>query len=186
MVIQGVILDMDGTVTEPIIDFAALRAEIGVPAESTIVAHIESLPEREAARAYGVLLRVEREAAEASTLNDGIAELLGGLESLRLKTALVTNNHRWAMEHIVGTHGLRFDVMLSRDDGDLKPSPDLIHKAIAALGLSRERVVGLGDGHYDIAACRAAGVMCIYLTNGDRKLDHRPAVDGLGVDGADQ
>lgn len=177
--IQGIILDMDGTITEPIIDFAALRAELGVPAESTIVAHIESLAEAEAEKAVSVLTAVEREAAEASTLNDGVGDLLEALAARQIQTALVTNNHRRAMEYIVDKHGLRFDAMLSRNDGRLKPSPDLIQKAMAALDLTADAVVGVGDGRYDAEACAAAGVRFIHLTNGDSTLDHDPRVDRL-------
>jgi HAD superfamily hydrolase (TIGR01509 family) len=177
--IQGIILDMDGTVTEPIIDFPAMRAEIGVPPDSTIIDYIEGLPKAQAEEKYEILLSIERDAAEASTLNGGVEVLLDELITRRVKTALVTNNHRWAMEYVVEKHGLRFDTMLSRDDGVLKPSPDLVERAMSALDLTTDQVVGLGDGRYDLESCAAAGVRFIYLTNGDRRLDHQPAVERL-------
>lgn len=179
MALKGVIFDMDGTITVPFIDWKTLRATIGAPPEKTILEHIESLPPDRSAWANDVLLQTEREACDRADLNDGIGDLLSYLESKGIWTALVTNNHREAMQTVLKRHRLRFDIALSRDDGELKPSGDLIEKALKALGLSAAETVAIGDGRYDIEACRRVGVRCIYLTHGTPDLEHTPAVETL-------
>ena len=42
--IEAILFDMDGTVTEPNIDWRALRDRLGVPQGTAIMDHISSLP----------------------------------------------------------------------------------------------------------------------------------------------
>lgn len=177
--IKGFIFDMDGTVTVPYIDWKSLRASIDATPGMPILDYIESLPPERSAWANEILLQAEREAAVRADMNEGVRELLDYLESKGFRTALVTNNHRHAARIVVERYGLRFDAVLSREDGRIKPSADLIEKALAALGLSSEETIAVGDGRYDIEACRAAGVRCIYLTHGAPSFEHAPAVGSL-------
>ena len=177
--IKAVILDMDGTLTQPVIDWQHLRQRIGAPPESTIMDHIAGLPEAEAQRAEAILLETEREGTEQAPLNAGVEELFDALDRKRIARAIVTNNHRAAMQTVIDRHDLRLDAAFSRDDGLLKPAPDLILMALDALDCQPAEAIGLGDGRYDIAACGAAGVQCVYLTHGKPTLDHDPTVDSL-------
>ena len=177
--LKGIIFDMDGTITVPYIDWKALRARIGASPDQTILEHIDSLPPKKSAWAHDVLVEAEREAAENACINEGVHELLSYLVRKSVRTALVTNNHREAMHTVIRSHNLHFDVALSRNDGELKPSPALITKALEAMGLTAECVVGIGDGRYDLESCRRAGVRCIYLTHGNPVLDHEPRVADL-------
>ncbi len=177
--IKAVILDMDGTLTQPVIDWQRLRQRIGAPPESTIMDHIASLPEPEAERAETILLETEREGTERAPLNDGVHELFDTLDRRQIRRAIVTNNHRAAMESVIDRHALRLDAAFSRDDGPLKPAPDLVLMALEALDCDADDTLGLGDGRYDIAAYGGAGVRCVYLTHGKPTLDHNPAIASL-------
>ena len=73
---RAVIFDMDGTLTEPILDFDAMRAEIGLPDGVPILGHLDGLTAAERAHAEEVLLRHERAAIAQATLADGCADLL--------------------------------------------------------------------------------------------------------------
>ena len=176
---KGVIFDMDGTITVPYIDWKSLRAKIGAVADKTLMQYIESLPPDRSAWANNVLLDAEREAAANAEINAGVHELIDHLRTKGMRLALVTNNHGEAMRTVLNRYGLRFDVALSRDDGEIKPSPALIHKALQALGLPPNEVVGIGDGRYDIESCGLAGVRCIYLTHGNPVLNHEPCAASL-------
>jgi len=178
-VIKGLIFDMDGTITVPYIDWKSLRAKIGAALDKTLMQYIESLPPDRSAWAHNVLLDAEREAAANAEINAGVHELIDHLIAKGMRLALVTNNHGEAMRTVLKRYGLRFDVALSRDDGEIKPSPVLIHKALQALGLPPDEVIGIGDGRYDIESCRLAGVRCIYLTHGNPMLNHKPCVATL-------
>ncbi len=178
--LKGVIFDMDGTITVPYINWKALRERVGATPEKTIMQHIEGLPPDESRRANEELLKAELEAGRKAAANDGIIELVDYLRGRGMQLAVVTNNHGQAMRTVLRRYGLAFDVALSRDDGEIKPSSFLIEKALEGMGLPAEEVVTIGDGRYDIEASERAGVCCIYLTHGNPTLDHQPAVATLG------
>ncbi|MGA1196422.1 MAG: HAD family hydrolase [Candidatus Latescibacterota bacterium] len=177
--LKAVIFDMDGTLTVPYINWQDLRAKIECPPTQNIIDHINSLPPKRAQHANNILLSTEREAAENAAMNEGATEIVQTLKDRGLKLALVTNNHREAMHIVLQRYGLTFDIALSRDDGTLKPAPDLIIKALQTLQVSASEAIGIGDSQYDILACTAANVRCIYLTHGSPKLKHEPSVTNL-------
>jgi HAD superfamily hydrolase (TIGR01509 family) len=161
--IRGVFFDMDGTITEPLIDWRALRDRVGVPEGVAIMAHIESL-EGEARQAAAAALEAEEtHAAAAAALNAGAARLLTELRQNGIRTALITNNHRQAMLLVVRRFGLEFDLLLCREDAPLKPAPDLVLLALDRLGLQPGEACFIGDGQYDLLASRGAGVRYVHL-----------------------
>ena len=173
--LQAILFDMDGTLTVPHIDWKSLRARVGVPEDAGIMEHIYGLPPDEARRAEGIVRETELEAAVAAAPNEGLAELFEGLDRLPLRRALITNNHREAMERVVAAFGLSFDVMLCREDGLLKPAPDLLWLALERLGVGAGEAVFVGDGRYDRMASEAAGVPYVHLDN------HGDGEDGDGL-----
>ena len=173
--LRAVLFDMDGTLTVPHIDWKSLRARVGVPEGAGIMEHIYGLPPDEARRAEGMVRETEMEAAAAAAPNEGLTELFEGLDRLPLGRALITNNHREAMDRVVAAFGLRFDVMLCREDGLLKPAPDLLRLALERLGVAAGEAVFVGDGRYDRMASEAAGVPYVHLDN------HGDGGDGDGV-----
>ena len=179
--LKGVIFDMDGTITVPYIDWKSLRERIGAEPGQTIMQYIESLPPEKSRWADGELLKAELEAARNAEANVGIGELVDYLRGKALRLAVVTNNHGEAMQIVLSRYGLSFDVALSRDDGEIKPSSFLIEKALDGLGVKAEEAVTIGDGRYDIEASERVGVRCIYLTHGNPTLDHQPAVSSLSA-----
>lgn len=173
--LQAILFDMDGTLTVPHIDWESLRARVGVPEGAGIMEHIYQLPPDEARRADGMVRETEREAALAAAPNQGLGELFEGLDRSPLRRALITNNHREAMERVVAAFGLSFDVMLCREDGLLKPAPDLLWMALERLGVPAAGAVFVGDGRYDRMASEAAGVPYVHLDN------HRDREDEDGL-----
>ncbi len=178
--LKAVLFDMDGTITRPHIDWAALRGRLQVPAGVPIMEYIESLPSPLQEQASAVLEEVEMEAAIEAVLNPGAAELLGQLRRDGLRLALITNNHRQAMRMIVEKFGLDFDLLLSREDALLKPAPDLLFLALAQFGCTPAEACFVGDGRYDRLASEAAGVPYIHLAHDDQV----PA-EGLAVSSLD-
>ena len=177
--IRGVIFDMDGTITVPYINWRELREKIGAPPGQTIMDFIDSLPEERSIWANQELLTAEMAAAENAVANEGIFDLVRALSAMGIRLSVVTNNHQAAMKTVLLRYGLHFDTALAREDGEIKPSPDLIYKALAGMKLTANEVVTVGDGRYDIEACKRAGVRCIYLTHGNPAFEHKPSVTSL-------
>ena len=73
--LQAVILDMDGTITAPVIDWHNLRSAIGVPPNETIMNHIRSLSIGKRQEATRILLETEMRGTE------GVARSMRDLRS---------------------------------------------------------------------------------------------------------
>ena len=77
MKVNAVIFDLDGTLTQPILDFDTIRTEMDLPPESLdILAAMEAMPPAQQEQAHSILARHESHAAQNSRLNDGVTELL--------------------------------------------------------------------------------------------------------------
>ena len=163
--LKAIFFDMDGTITRPHIDWKNLRQRVGVPEGTPIMEYIESLPQAEQCRGDAIVREIEFEAAQEAVLNPGAAELIAQLNTYPLKLALITNNHRAAMHHVVDQFGLHFHLLLSREDALLKPAPDLLLLALKKFQLPPEATCFVGDGRYDRAASEAAGVAYIHLAH---------------------
>ena len=76
---RAVIFDLDGTLADPLLDFDAIRAEIGLAPGLPILEQLTDATPDERARAEEIMRRHERTAIAGATLTDGCADLLGHL-----------------------------------------------------------------------------------------------------------
>ena len=177
--IKAVLFDMDGTLTVPNIDWKELRARVGVAEGVGIMEHIYALSGLEARRADLIVRETEMTSVCDAVANQGLGQLFDQLENKPWKRALITNNHREAMERVVSTFDLRFDLLMSREDAPLKPAPDLLLLALERFEISPEEAVFIGDGRYDREASAAAGVRYIHLENDRSKAPEGEVIYGL-------
>ena len=169
----ALLFDMDGTLTRPMIDFDAIRAEIGI--RGPILEAIRGFDAPRMAAAHAVIDRHERDAAERSELNDGCHALLADLRRRGLPTAIVTRNSASSTRIVLARHGLNFDHVFHRDNGPAKPDPESLWQACRALGVEPARSWMVGDGRHDIEAAIAAGLTGVWLAHG------QPAPDFAAV-----
>jgi HAD superfamily hydrolase (TIGR01509 family) len=166
---DGVIFDMDGTLIESRLDFAAIRRRLGVPPAEDILVHIDSLPPAERQAAVDWLLQHELGAVRQAGLLPGARQTVEAIRKAGLKTALLTRNSREAMQIVLGHFAPQsFDLAWSREDGPIKPEPEGILRACRTLGIRPDRTAVVGDFYYDIVAARDAGAYSVLLVGGDR------------------
>jgi hydrogenase expression/formation protein HypE len=171
--LRAVIFDFDGTLTHPgAIDFPAIKRAIGCPPDQYILEWIRALPlgaGREAAER--TLERFELEAADASAPNAGAEELVHGLRKHGLAVGVLTRNGRSSVDRALARFTTLtpddFDVIITRDDGDIapKPAPDGVLHAAAAMAVPPEETLVVGDFLLDMRAGRAAGAVTSHLLN---------------------
>jgi HAD superfamily hydrolase (TIGR01509 family) len=164
----ALLFDMDGTLTEPMLDFAAIKSEMGI-GDSPI---LEAMTKMEADRRKicdEILMRHELAAAHGSVLNCGCGELLSWIGEQRLPTALITRNSATNVQIVLAKHGLRFDTLISREETPHKPHPRPIQLACERLRVSPADALMIGDGRYDIEAGVAAGVRTVWISHGQEK-----------------
>ena len=159
---QGVIFDMDGTVIQPLLDFAAIRATLDIAADAGIIEAIQAMEPQRADQARRWLEGQELAAAARAELTPGAADALGAIRLAGLKTALLTRNTRAAMQTVLDRFPrLNFDLTWSREDGPIKPEPTGIIRACASLGIEAKRTACVGDFLYDIVAAAGAGAVSV-------------------------
>lgn len=156
---------MDGTLTEPMLDFPRIKAEMGI-GDRPILEALAEMEEPRRSRAEAILLQHEEHAAENSTLNPGCRELLAWLIEQNIRTALITRNSRLSMETVLARHRLSLDVMVTRENPPVKPDPHPLRHACKILAAREDNVWMVGDGWHDIAAGAAAGIKTIWLSHG--------------------
>jgi HAD superfamily hydrolase (TIGR01509 family) len=154
---RGVIFDLDGTLTEPLLDFEAIRREVGIASGLPILEALESFDAAARARAEVILRRHEMEAIRAATLADGCNELLAELASRGVPLAILTRNVREAVEDFVRRFDVRVMAAFTREDGPPKPSPAGVLSLCRTFGLPPSAVWMVGDYKYDVIAGRDAG-----------------------------
>ncbi len=166
--VEAVLFDMDGTITRPYIDFAAIRTDIGIPTDESILEHVAQLEGAERDRAQKILAGYETDAAHNSKLNDGAEELVRFLHERDIRTALITRNNRNAVQTVCDKHGLRFDVVVAAEDATPKPSPEPVRLVARCLRIEPARMLMVGDFLFDVQAGAAAGTRTVFLTNGKK------------------
>jgi HAD superfamily hydrolase (TIGR01509 family) len=161
---RAVIFDLDGTLTEPLLDFDAIRAEIGLRAGLPILEQLRDASAAEQARAEVILRRHEDDAIEQAVLSDGCLELLSLLHARQVPHGILTRNTRRAVDRFCQRFGLTFAGSYTREDGPPKPAPDGVLALCARFGVAPAETVTIGDFKFDILAGRAAGCRTVLLT----------------------
>ena len=162
---RALLLDMDGTITEPMLDFPRLKREMGIGTRPILEALAE-MGDAERAAAEAVLARHEDEAAAASTLNGGCDRLVQWMAEHGVLTAIITRNTRASVQTVLAKHGLSFGMLIAREDAPFKPDPRPLQLACERLGVPSAEAWMVGDGQYDVEAGLAAGVRPVWVSHG--------------------
>lgn len=166
MKIRGIIFDMDGTITEPYIEFDKIRTEVDV-GNHDLIDYMKTAPTHEVERLQQVLTRYEEAGVANATLNRGARELLDFLASKNIPTALLTRNSRKSLDGVCAKLNLRFDISFSREEGPHKPAPEPIWAIAKQWNAEPGEVLMVGDYKWDLMCAKNAGSPCAILTNGD-------------------
>jgi len=153
-----VIFDMDGTLTEELLDFDAIRREIGLPEKAPILEHIDKLPAEQQTRAHQILHRHEMSAAQTCILHDGAREVLHNLHAANIATAILTRNSLPCAQAVLKRHNLATQALYTRENKPHKPHADSILNVTRRFHILPEQTLMVGDYLYDLQAAANARV----------------------------
>jgi HAD superfamily hydrolase (TIGR01509 family) len=162
---RAVLFDMDGTLTEPMLDFPRIKAEMGI-GNAPILEALAKLDVARRSEAEAILIRHEEIAARESRLNAGCRELLDWLRTRQIATALITRNSRQSATTVLQRHDLKIGVLITRENGPFKPSPLPLMLACERLKVDPQRAWIVGDGQYDVEAGNAARIRTMWISHG--------------------
>lgn len=171
------IFDLDGTLTVPQHDFAALKRELGLEPGLDILGGIARLPEALRGAAHERVRAWEVEHIERSQLAPGARELLDGLREAGTALGILTRNTRSSALHTLEVIGLT-DVfaagdVLGRTCAAPKPSPAGVERLLGRWGITPARATFVGDHLDDLRAGRTAGTRTVWVDHrGDGRFSH--------------
>jgi HAD superfamily hydrolase (TIGR01509 family) len=92
-----------------------------------------------------------------------VQTVLDALHARGLPLAIATRNSRFITEATLAKLGLAFELVMTRDDGPVKPDPWAVLHACQTWGIAPQEAVVIGDYRFDIEAGRAAGAKTVLL-----------------------
>jgi phosphoglycolate phosphatase len=205
--VEGVIIDLDGTMVDTAGDFTAalnlMLGDLDLPRIETdeVLRYIGKGSEHLVQSVLAARLApadaearfahaIERYQHAYSSVNGrhvelypGVVEGLAAFRAAGLKLACVTNKpHRFAVE-LLEQLGLLSDFSLVLGGDSLprkKPHPMPLLKAAEALGIAPLRMLAIGDSENDAIAARAAGIAVLSVPYG---YNHGQPVQSIDSDG---
>ncbi len=161
------LFDMDGTLTNAIHDFDAIRAELGLPEGKPILESIDALPVQEAKDISEKLDAMEYTIAENATEQAGAHALLTTLKEQDFNIGIVTRNGHGIAKATLKAAGLSDFFsdgdIISRDCCEPKPSPAGIQLLLKRWQSNKADAVMVGDYLFDLESGKRAGLSTIHI-----------------------
>lgn len=178
MPIKAVIFDLDGTITRPYFDFDAIREEIGLEKDSgPILESMQEMSPPQRKNAEQILRYHEQQAVIESQLNTGARETLESLRKDGIQIGILTRNKRHNAFSIAEKHGLKFDAVVGRDDGPVKPDAFGVLKLCRQFGVEPKETLLVGDYLFDLLCAKTAGAVAVLLANSEQSVEFAEHAD---------
>ncbi len=168
MSIKAVIFDLDGTITQPYFDFDAIREEMGLDKDAgPVLEAMEKMTPAQSQRAEQILHTHEQRAVTESKLNAGAAETLTALRQKGIRIGILTRNRRGNALAVAEKHGLKFDAVIGREQGPVKPDAFGVLQLCRDFGVKPQQTLLVGDYLFDLLCAKTAGAAAVLLVNHD-------------------
>jgi HAD superfamily hydrolase (TIGR01549 family) len=159
--LEGVVFDMDGTLTVPNIDFLEMYRRCGIHPSKDILAEIDGMTEPEQKERHAIICEMEQEAIETMRIMPGALEVMDWLYIHRIPSAIVTRNTlhsaRALQEQL---HSTDLTTVIARDNTYHPPKPDpaAMHFLCRKWRTHSSNIIMVGDSpENDAAFGRRAG-----------------------------
>ena len=169
MSIKAVIFDLDGTITQPYFDFDVIREEMGLDRNSgPVLESMEKMSPQQRRDVEQILHFHEERAVTESRLNPGAKQTFSALRKAGIHIGVLTRNKRNNALAIARKHGLKFDAIVDREDGPVKPDAFGVLRICEQFDVKPLETLVVGDYLFDILSAKAAGAVAVLLANHDR------------------
>lgn len=161
------IFDMDGTLTVPVHDFDAIRAELGVAEGHSILEAMANMGNGKAIETKRKLVKIETDLANQASPQPDIELLLGRLINRGCKVGILTRNDEQVAHKTLQAAGL--DVffegraVVGRETCKPKPNPEGVLYLMEMWDATAESTLVVGDYLHDLKAGFAAGVTTVHF-----------------------
>ena len=166
MSIKAVIFDLDGTITQPYFDFDSIREEIGLARDSgPLLESMKKMTSEQRLHAEKILNHHEQKAVTESKLNTGAKHTLSTLRTMGIHIGVLTRNKRSNAIAIAHKHNLKFDAVIGREEGPVKPDKFGVLELCKQFGVEPKETMLAGDYLFDLQCAKSAGAVAVLLAN---------------------
>lgn len=167
--LHAVIFDLDGTLVDSRLDFAAMRQELNAPEDVGLLEYIAELSSEDARdQAMAVVHRHEIAGAEAADWMPGAEQAVNTLHQSGTPIAIVTRNSRHAARITMERLGMPAIPLRAREDAAPKPDPEALLAIAEEWQIAPAACAYIGDFRYDIEAAERAGMLpVLYVASGE-------------------
>lgn len=164
------VFDLDGTLTQPVHDFAHIRAELGIAQEDDILQTLASWPQAQRLEGYARLDELELMYAAHARPAPAVIEMLALLHQRRCRLGILTRNSHavaWQQLEAIGAQiYFKREHVLGRSEALPKPDPQGIEHLLTLWQAEARDALMVGDYRYDLEAGRACGTATIHVDHG--------------------
>ena len=111
------------------------------------------------------MLAHEEKAVAESTLNPGAKETLEELHRRGILIGILTRNKQDNAVAVAEKHGLKFDAVVGREEGPVKPDAFGVLHLCEQFGIMPQESLVVGDYLFDLLCARAADAIAVLLKN---------------------
>ena len=176
LIIRHVIYDLDGTLVDSALDFDRMRCEMNLPRGAPILETLAQMPPGEAQRGWEIVERHELRGAERAVPYPGVLEFLAALAKAHVRQAVLTRNSRIVAHTMLRLIPFPFDMVVTRDDGPVKPDPQAVWRICESWKVAPGEVAIIGDSRFDMETGRRAGAWNVLYTR-QREVNALPFAD---------
>lgn len=163
--INAIAFDLDGTLVDSKLDFAAICDDIGWPHGTPLLEKLATIVGTpEADRANEIIREHELAGARAASWMPGAEACVQYLHQQRYPLAILTRNMREATALTLDRLQIPISLVLTREDCAAKPDPEGLQLIARQLAVPCQQLLYVGDYIFDLqVAANAGAASCLYL-----------------------
>ena len=167
------VFDLDGTLTNPVHDFAQMRSALGMAKDADILQTIAAAEGEQRLLLTQQLDQLEAHYAARASAALGVEKLIVQLVNKNCQLGIFTRNTKemalLSLQAIGVAQYFDSDFIIGRDQAPHKPNPVGLTQLLQQWQVKVSDAVMVGDFRFDLEAGRAAGTATVHIAKDEQR-----------------